>query len=677
MARSGPQTPRTSAGWPSTWQPVAARLLATQLAATWLLDAVPLAAQSPGKPPPTAVTSQATAVAAAGAAAASTSDNGSIPIRMFVDLQDEHSRAALEQVFSVLDEASDTSAFAVLLHHVPLSRHAAARAAAAAAYAARQQGKEEAFVRALLQRASLHTDDLQAAAKAAGLDPTRLDQDRATSATLDEIERERRAAIAFGVRATPTALIGGRGVVGVAPRGVLRQAMVDARGAWARCLGRGVRDCERDVVRRRAPASLVALAMLRGRGLGRLGADKGRDRGVRGSLGDRWRVELRGDEPAIGAAKPEAIAVYFVDVTDPAAPADLQALLDLAAHRPWLRLVILPLGETEPGRGGTSAAAVDTSVALWSELRGKSAAEQLALWTRLSSQPAPVDSGGLARIVGWTEATRSARVGDTAATVLAERNVRLAVTVDGRPGALYIQGRAWQGTARDEGLAGALDDAKAEMARQPRKGIAGYAHLVASGRARDEAEIDLDGDEDLGELSCAVDLGTAGPPGVAVVDAWLFVDFAQPGSRAAFHALRLLREHPVHPVHLHLASIASSAEPGVTPASAALHVCARRGKALDCALSLFSVNDPNDWRQLRRALRRFGIKPQQLGEGAALPQVKDAMASAAAAAGRLDMVDDPVLYIGKRRYLGPVDENRITRAVAAEAKRAANSTHRR
>lgn len=637
-------------------------------------------ARSWSQPPTTRPATPVTSAKAGPSAAAATpvaSDGSTIPLRLFVDLQDEHSRAALEQLFGVLDEAGDSSAFSVVLHHVPLGRHTGARAAAAAAYAARQQGKEEAFVRALLQRASLHGDDLHAAAAAAGLDAARLDQERASAATLEEIERERRAAIAFGVRATPTALIGGRGVVGVAPRGILRQAMQDARNAWARCQSRGVRDCERDVVRRRAPASLVALATLRGRGIGRFGADKGRDRGVRGSVGERWRVELRGDEPAIGAAKPDVIAVYFVDVTDPAAAADLQALLDMTARRPWLRLVVLPLGETEPGRGGASAGAVDASVALWSELRGKAVAEQLALWTRLAAAPAPVDSGGLAGILGWSESTRSARVGDTAATVLAERNVRLAVSVDGRPGALYIQGRIWQGTARDEGLSAALDDARAEMARQPRKGIAGYAQAVAAGRARDEAEIDLDGDEELGELSCAVDLGTAGAPGVAVVDAWLFVDFAQPGSRAAFHALRMLREHPVHPVHLHLASIASSAEPGVTPASAALHVCARRGKALDCALALFAIQDPNDWRQLRRALRKFGIKPQQLGEGAALPQVKDAMASAAAAARRLDMVDDPVLYIGKRRYLGPIDENRITRAVAAEAKRAANSAHRR
>ena len=657
---------------------------ASTTASFWiaLLAASALAPSASQAQPPAPRTGAAPAKVAtpgttAPASSTTSAESSGIPLRLFVDLQDEHSRAALEQLFAVLDEAGDASSFAVVLHHVPLARHAGARAAAAAAFAARQQGKEEAFVRALLQRPSLHSDDLHAAATAAGLDTTRLDQDRATAATLDEIERERRAAIAFGVRATPTALIGGRGVVGVAPRGMLRQALHDARNAWARCQSRGVRDCERDVVRRRAPASLVALATLRGRSFGRLGADKGRDRGVRGSLGDRWRVELRGDEPAIGAAKPDAIAVYFVDATDPSATGDLQALLDLSAKRPWLRLVVLPLGETEPGRGGASVGAVDTSVALWAELRGKSAAEQLALWTRLATSPAPADSGALAKLLGWSEATRNARVGDTAATVLAERNVHLAVKVDGRPGALYVQGRAWQGTARDEGLASALDGAKTEMARQPRKGISGYAHLVAGGRARDEAEIDLDGDEELGELSCAVDLGSAGPPGVAVVDVWLFVDFAQPGSRAAFHALRLMREHPVHPVHLHLASIASSAEPGVTPASAALHVCARRDKALDCAISLFSINDPNDWRQLRKALRKFGIKPQQLGEGAALQQVKDAMASAAAAARRLDMVDDPVIYIAKRRYLGPIDENRIMRAVAAEAKRAASTAHRR
>ncbi len=592
-----------------------------------------------------------------------------IPVRMAIDLQDEYSRSALQQAFAVLGAEPDAARFVVVLHHVPLGRHPAARAAAAAAHAARRHGKELEFVRALLARPSLHTADVRIAAESVGLDADSVVAERASPVLQAAVEHERRAAVAFGVRATPTALIGGQGLVGVVPAVVLRSALAQARSAWARCSSRGGRDCEREVVRRKAPGSLAALAALRGRSVaGQPSAPRGTaaaTTAVRGSLGERWRLMLTGDEPAIGAARPEVIAAFFFDVTDPDTPAALDELQRLVASRPWLRVALLPLGEVEPGRGGASPEAVTANVALLAALRSGAGSGAGRIVERLAAAAAPADSHVLAARLQWSEAERVRFCADTGATVAADRVVRLAIAVDARPGTLYVHGRRWRGVVSDAGLDAAFDAGRAEAQRTGRKGLEAHARLVADGRVRDEAEIDLDGEESLGDLSAAVDLEAAGPPGVTALDAWLFVDFTQAASRAAFHALRLLRTHAHHPVRLRLMSIASSAEPGVSPPSATLHVCAQRGKALDCALGLFGAPDANDWIMLRKIVRRFGITPTQLGEGVAKPAVRAAMAAAAAVATRLDMVDDPVIYLGNRRYLGPIDENRIIRAVAA------------
>ncbi len=656
------------------WEPASAGargLLAASLLTALAFVARPLMAQPQGDRRAEGATSGDAAGAPGATRQAPSALEGAqpIPVRMAIDLQDEYSRAALQQAFTVLAAEPDAARFVVVLHHVPLGRHPAARAAAAAAHAARRQGKELEFVRALLARPSLHTADVRAAAEAVGLNADAVVADRASPALQAAVEQERRAAVAFGVRATPTALIGGQGLVGVVPAVVLRAALAHARSAWARCAGRGGRDCEREVVRRKAPGSLAALAALRGRvALGPLAAPpKGAasSTAVRGSLGERWRLTLTGDEPALGAARPEAMAAFFFDVTDPDTPAALAELQRLLSSRPWLRVALLPLGELEPGRGGASPEAVTANVALLASFRSGAAGTVGRTVDRLAVATAPGDSQALAARLQWSEADRTRFCADTAATVAADRIVRLAIAVDGRPGTLYIHGRRWRGVVGDVGLDAAFDAARTEAQRTGRKGLEAHARLVADGRARDEAEIDLDGEEALGDLSAAVDLGAAGLPGVAPLDAWLFVDFAQPASRAAFHALRLLRAHAQHPVRLRLMSIASSAEPGVSPPSATLHICAQRGKALDCALGMFAAPDAYDWIVLRKIVRRFGITPTQLGEGVAKPAVRDAMAAAAAVATRLDMVDDPVIYLGNRRYLGPIDENRIVRAVAA------------
>lgn len=601
-------------------------------------------------------------------AEAAGSGSGPIPLRLFVDLQDPHSRDALQRTFELV---AGRTAFAVLLHHVPLGRNRLAAGAARAAVAARAQGAELPFVRALIGRPTLDEAALRAAATTAGLDAERFDRERKEDTTLHALERERRAAIAFGVRATPTSLIGGRGLAGAPPKAVLEAALTTAEKDWARCAARRIRDCERDVVRRVAPAAVAGLAALRGKGRGGLRAMLlGADFGARGMLGERWKVTLSGREPAAGPANADVTAVLFGDPTDVTLPEELGALLNLAKDRPWMRVVLLPLAEHDPGRGEALRGAIDAATALLALLHGKPAkAQDAGLRALLRDDGTPDLSAVCQRLGAGGEACMKAS-GDTAATVELDRIVRLAIAVDARPGAVYVNGRRWLGLATDEGLAAAVDGSRAEAARAGKRGGTGpYARLVAGGRERSEAEIDLDPAEPLGDTRFVVDLGAAGAPGVPTVPVLLFVDFTRPASRAAFHALRMLRGDEHHPVALGIASIASAAEPGVTPAAAVLLTAARKGKGLAAAIELFKMNDPYDWRQIRRSFRRLGFSPKQLSDGAADPRTNAAMAAAAEAARRLDMRDEPVIYIGGRRYVGPIDENRIRRAVAAVAAR--------
>lgn len=627
------------------------RRLALLLAVTTALSSAVLSAGA-----------QTTPAAASATAGASTSRSGPIPLRLFVDLQDAPSR---EMITRVATQLSKRPNFALLLHHLPLRRHRQASAAAAAAIAAREQGGELAFVQALLAAPGLDNEALRKAAGVAKLDRERLDRLRQDGTLLRNVERERRAAVAFGVRATPTALIGGRGLAGVPPLAVLEQAFDRAEKDWARCAARRIRDCERDVVRRVAPGAVAGLTALRGKGRGGLRAMLlGGEAGARGKLGARWKVTLEGEHVQLGRRNADVTAVLFADPTDVTFPEELGRLLTLHAERPWLRVVWLPLAEHDPGRGEAMRSATDASTAAWKLLAGKPERALAKALRRLADQGPVDDLGALCHRVGAGGEECMKASTDTGATVVLDRVLRLAITVDARPGSLFLNGRRWEGLVGDDGLTAALDTARAEALKVPRRGEAGpYARLVAGGKARSEAEIDLDPGEPLGDTSFMVDLGSAGPAGKPTVPVLLFVDFTRPGSRAAFHTLRMLRTDAQAPVSLAIASIASAAEPGVTPAAAVLLTAARKGKGLAAAIELFKMGDPYDWRQLRRHFRKLGFSPRRLSDGAADPKVNAAMAAAAAAADRLDMRDEPVIYIDGRRYVGPIDENRIRRAV--------------
>ncbi len=602
-----------------------------------------------------------------------------IPLRLFVDLQDPHSRDAYARYAAVVAEQNGKDGasgpkFELITHHVPLARNQRARVAAAAAMAARAQDGEQAFVAALLVSPRLDSEALRRAAAAASLDVAAFDAARDDAETLAEVERERRAAVGFGVRAMPSALIGGHGVVGVPPRAAMVSALERARTTFALCATRHTRDCEREIVRRRAPASLAGLAALRRHDSVRGGSETQRARGVRGSLGPRWRLLL--DDKALdnglatlGSANSDATAVLFVDFSDPGCADDIARLLELRQTRPWLRIVLLPLAEHDPGRGEAPRATVEIAVASYAYLAALPAAQRAAALAKLVADEAPTDANAFCARVGVNAAACAKLASDSGAAVAIDAIVRLAIRVDGRPGALYINGRSWLGVVSDEGVESAMEGARVEGDRLPARRSAGpYARLVAGGKVRDEAEIDLDPSEEVGDVDFMVDLGSAaGTSTHKPTEVLLFVDFTRPASRAAFHALRLLREDAQTPVLLRIASLGSSAEPGVTPAAAALLVASFRGKALAAATELFRLNDPYDWRQLRHAWRKLGISAKKLGEAVGEERVKKAMADAAAAITRLDLHDEPVIYVGRRRYVGPIDENRIRQAVATVA----------
>jgi protein-disulfide isomerase len=121
----------------------------------------------------------------------------------------------------------------VVIKEMPLADGASVDAARAA-FAARAQGAS-AYGR--FEAASIDAGGARdgraarAAAVAAGLDMARFDADAASSAALDYLRRTRAEAMALGVRATPTFLVGDRALVGARGMDGLRAAIARAREA--------------------------------------------------------------------------------------------------------------------------------------------------------------------------------------------------------------------------------------------------------------------------------------------------------------------------------------------------------------------------------------------------------------------------------------------------------------
>ena len=485
------------------------------------------------------------------------------------------------------------------------------------------------------------------------------------------LETGRRAAISFGVRAAPSALLNGRGVGGVPPAAALKTAL---KRAFERC--KKVRrteashDCEGSHTRKHAPRSYPAFDALRTGGAAAGGpAAPARPAGT---LGPRFQVQILGGEPILGPADAPVTATWFADLADPAQRRGLGQLLALV-DAGGVRLVVVPLPRVDPAGSATgrrsslrfALAVVALATSLSQRIRGK--------MIRGFSDRRLKDWAGVERLAaahGMTSAQLGRAASAPATTVALERFVRLAASVDARPGTLYLNGRRWSGSTDEPGLKPALTRSRAEFTsvaarRVPPRLV--YGALVAAGRMISAAERDLEPREADVDFSGVPDLGTAAARGVKALPVHLFVDFRGLASRATFHALERLRRHGTHPIRLHLISIASAARPGVTPSGASFLVAHKHGKGLSAARRLFSMSDPNRWSSLRKAMKRLGIGLAKLRAEADGEAARAGAATAVRLKARLEMDEEPVLYIDGRRYVGPIDEGRIIAAVAFAA----------
>lgn len=604
-----------------------------------------------------------------GVAAAAAPSPPLVTVRLFLDLQDPLCREAWQVYRRVLTPLGADAALRV--HHLPLVRHPHARAAAQAAAHAASKGLELGFIDALQSHPVPDAPALAGAAAIAGLSPADVARAAASASGSDlaqRVERDRQAAVAFGVRAAPSALINGRGVAGVPPAGALGRAVEGARQACAalRAGGDPIADCEVAGVRASAPASEGAFEILR---KGAAPIRPAAPSVPTGHLGERFRVELAGDELSTGGPAQPVTAVFFADLLDPTQRADLQTLLSMAA-KGGVRVVVIALPRLDPGsRGPAREGSLRMALAL------------LALQARLppAARAAVIAGLGERQAAGMTAVERLASRHGVSATMLREAAaspvaavrldaaLRLASLVDARPGALYLNGRRWHGRL-DASLAPALAEVRKEADALVARGVQVgriYPALVSQGRVIVQAERDLQAPETLGDTEAMPLLcGISAPDGRPALPVHLFVDFQSLASRAAFHGLRHLCRHDRHPIALRMVSITSAAKPGVSPSGATFVVAASRGSGLEIAQKLFSMRDPNAWGGLKRLAKRMGISLKQLQSQVDGPAATAAAATAMRLKAELEMDDDPVLYIDGRRYLGPIDEQRIIAAVA-------------
>ena len=604
-----------------------------------------------------------------------------VTVRLFLDLECPFSR----QAWPVYRDAIRAAPAAELLvHHLPLSRHRLAAAAATAAVAARQQGKELAFVDALLREPVPDPAAIARAAAAAGLDGDAMARFVQKPDAAAQVERERQAGLAFGIQATPSALLNGRGIPGSPPPEALARALqVAARAAAVLQAEAGANaDVERIGILRGAPEFLPAFDALRG---GRAVAGASAPAAPSGRLGDRYRVRLLDTDLQAGRRDAAVTAVLLLDPTSAWQMGQLRDLMALQARHD-LRIVarMLPRldGRGRVVRGRTSA--LDVSLLLAALVQGwpdlapgllvavakspvlASAADVETLAAGLGGPAVTAGQGfgrpGSATAMPAIAADVLRKAADAPpATVAVQQAVESAERLEAQPGALFLNGRRWFGHVGDAGLAVGLTSLAAEsrqMAAAQRLAPADvYARLVETGRWRSDAEMDLQPPESMGDDALLPDMGMAGVP------VHLFVDFASPHSRAAFYMVRRLVDSADLPIRLRMVSIASSAEPCVTPSGAGFIVAHKMGKGMAFAERLFDARDPNTWQTIFGIAKRLRLRVGDFQVGVDAASTRTVAVATARIKTRLDMTDEPVLYIGGRLYTGPLDEGRIERAI--------------
>ena len=581
--------------------------------------------------------------------------------RLIVDLEDSLTRETLAAYQEAFSEVGAKVRWR--FHHLPLRRHKQAETAALAALAARKQGKETAFLQALLAKSSLDDAALRAAAQQAQVDAKRWQEDRSSKAVADLLIAERKALVALGVRATPSAILNGRGLAGLPPRRALLAAVGAIWSDAADCLRRmGPRSCESANAKKHGGGAALAFeALASGAPLG------GQDVVTRpiGRLGDRYKVKLSKWDARIGKASADVTIVAFIDPGD-ARQRQAVASLSTLARQQRDRLVVKLLPRAR--HAGGPASGLHTALGLTAiGLRAKEKGRAAMLDAIASGKPWPTILPGLSAAVGLVGGALQEAIAAPETTVALDETLKVAQQVDARPGSVYINGRVWMGRADDHGLDQVLELARGEAWNARKTGVARkkvYRSLIATGRVKSPAESDLDDHEDLGELAAIPDLGTAAAEAIEPLDVYLFVDFRSLASRAAFHILRGLREHPKHPIRLHMASMASSAEPAVTASGAVFVAANRLGRGLMAAKRLFGLTDPNDWRYLRKMWRSLGLSKKVLQAHVTHAGTKACSDTMERLVKVFEMDRDPVIYIANRRYIGPIDESRLLRTIA-------------
>ncbi len=121
----------------------------------------------------------------------------------------------------------------VVLKHMPLRSHRKAEIAAIAAQAAHRQGKAWEMHKKLFEnRRALDRADLEKYAEQLGLDVAKFKTDMDDPTVKAEVLADQKAAIAAGVRSTPTCYINGQPIRGAQPFAAFA-AVVEAELAMA------------------------------------------------------------------------------------------------------------------------------------------------------------------------------------------------------------------------------------------------------------------------------------------------------------------------------------------------------------------------------------------------------------------------------------------------------------
>ncbi len=585
--------------------------------------------------------------AGVGAKTSSNSKNW-VTVRLFIDLECAFSRQAWPIWRDAVSRQSQTQ---LLVQHLPLSRHSHARHAALVALAARQQGKEFAFIDALLREPVPDRAAVARAVVAAGLDADAVARAVEGADARSWLDRELQSGLAFGISATPSALVNGRGIGGVPPEPAVARALQVAWQTAQRELSKqgGAEDLERQGILRNAPEFVDAFdALARGRALPLQPLP------VRapGELGPLYRVAIRPLDLQVGAPEAPVTVVLFLD---PSQAWQMGQLRDFAMQTadPSVRLVIKPCPRFDQ-RGALDRQAQGHAVATLMLALTQASPQKAGQIVRDAARAQPLTLADLDAAIAAAgldpQALHRAAEAPAMATALYQQAELMART-DSRSGAIFINGKVWLGRVTDPGWQVSLGAEALTAKRTP------YAQLIAPGLYKSDAELDLQSPEDIHEIADLPLLGSLGP------EVTLLLDFASPHSRAVWYMLRRSIDAPMAPIRLRLASLASMAEPCVSAAGAAFVAGAALGKGRAVADWLFEAKSPNDWTAIYAEVKRNKLQVPVFQKQVDAPATRAVSLAVCALRKRLQPGDEPVIFVGNRLYTGPLDEARIQQAV--------------